>query len=179
MEFLLRAGHRHYFIFAKDKNKNDHEKLRRKLVDQGPKQCETGESQAANLETQKQTKWIKNAPITSKHVFPKRSAEMTDGTEKPKIPSKIAKRAARYNEFGYNTFFKTQIFSKLRGFFKLGFFFKLRFFLKTKFFIVLNNAHVIYLLTTIAGSKKMKMMALMIKMVFICFMLHVPLDSNY
>ena len=52
-------------------------------------------------------------------------------------------------------------------------------FFRTKFFIVLNNAHVIYLLTTIAVSKKMNMMALMIKMVFICFMLHVPLDSNY
>ena len=64
-------------------------------------------------------------------------------------------------------------FSKLRFFFKLGFF------LKTKLLIVLNNAHVIYLLTTIVGSKKMNKMALMIKMVVICFMLHVPLDSNY
>ena len=27
---------------------------------------------------------------------------MIDGTEKPKIPSKFAKRAAQYNEFGYN-----------------------------------------------------------------------------
>ena len=27
---------------------------------------------------------------------------MIDGTEKPKIPSKFAKRVARYNEFGYN-----------------------------------------------------------------------------
>ena len=62
---------------------------------------------------------------------------------------------------------------------KLRFLSKLRFFVKTKFFIVLNNAHVIYLLTTIAGSKKMNMMALMIKMVFICFMLHVSLHSNY
>ena len=26
---------------------------------------------------------------------------MIDGTEKPKIPSKFAKRAAGYNEFGY------------------------------------------------------------------------------
>ena len=26
---------------------------------------------------------------------------MIDGTEKPKIPLKFAKRAARYNEFGY------------------------------------------------------------------------------
>ena len=69
---------------------------------------------------------------------------------------------------------KTQIFSKLRVSF-----FKLRFFLKNKFFIVLNNMRVIYLPTMIAGSKKMKKMALMIKMVSISFMLHVPLDSNY
>ena len=90
-------------------------------------------------------------------------------------------------------FFKLRFFSKLRVFLKNSdvfkpqgffvsklrvFFSKLRFFLKTKFFIVLNNAHVIYLLITIAGSKKMNMMALMIKMVFICFMLHVPLDRN-
>ena len=32
----------------------------------------------------------RNAPITSKHVFPKRSAKMIDLTEKPKIPSKFA-----------------------------------------------------------------------------------------
>ena len=43
-----------------------------------------------------------NTPITSKHSFPKRSAKMIDGTETPKIPSKFAERAARYNEFGYN-----------------------------------------------------------------------------
>ena len=34
-----------------------------------------------------------NAPITSKHVLPKRSAKMIDTTEKPKIPFKFAKRA--------------------------------------------------------------------------------------
>ena len=55
---MLRAGGRDCFILARDKNKKDHKKLRRKLVDPGPKQCETGRSQAANLETQKQTKWI-------------------------------------------------------------------------------------------------------------------------
>ena len=27
---------------------------------------------------------------------------MIDGTEKPNIPSKFAKRAVRYNKFGYN-----------------------------------------------------------------------------
>ena len=46
----------------------------------------------------------RNAPITSKHVFPKRSAKTIDGTEKPKIPLKFAKRATRYNEFGYRSF---------------------------------------------------------------------------
>ena len=34
-------------------------------------------------------------------MSPKRSAKMIDGTEKPEISSKFAKRAARYNEFGY------------------------------------------------------------------------------
>ena len=66
------------------------------------------------------------------------------------------------------------MFSKLRGCFQTQVFF-----LKTKFFIILNNVHVIYLPTMIAGSKKMKNMALMIKMVSISSMLHVPLDSNY
>ena len=44
----------------------------------------------------------RNAPITSNYLFPKRSAKMIDGTGKPKIPSKFAKHAARYNEFGHN-----------------------------------------------------------------------------
>ena len=56
-----------------------------------------------NIETNKVDR---NAPITSKHVFPKRSAKMIDGTERPKIPSKFAKSAARYNEFGYIYFYK-------------------------------------------------------------------------
>ena len=58
--------------------------------------------------------------------------------------------------------FKTQVFFE-----------KLRVFLKTQIFIVLNNVYVIYLLTTIAGSKKMNKMALMIKMVLsvFCFIL--------
>ena len=54
----MRAGGRYCFIFARDKDKKDHKKLRRKLVDHCPKQYETGRSQEANLETQKQTKWI-------------------------------------------------------------------------------------------------------------------------
>ena len=60
-------------------------------------------TQWRSLLNKKQTrnKVDRNAPITSKHVFPKRSAKMIDGTEKPKIPSKFAKRAARYNEYGY------------------------------------------------------------------------------
>ena len=91
--------------------------------------------------------------------------------------------------FYFRTFCKSRFFFKTPGLLEkknsyvfinqVFFFANSRFFLKTKFFIVLNNAHVIYLATTIAGSKKMNKMALMIKMVFICFMLHVPLDSNY
>ena len=38
---------------------------------------------------------------TSKHLFPNRSAKMIDGTEKPKNPSKFAKRTAQYNKFRY------------------------------------------------------------------------------
>ena len=34
-------------------------------------------------------------------MFPKRSATVIDENGKPKIPSKFAKRAAWYNEFGY------------------------------------------------------------------------------
>ena len=44
----------------------------------------------------------RNAPTTRKHVLPKSSVKMIDGTEKPKILSKFAKLAARYSEFGYN-----------------------------------------------------------------------------
>ena len=66
-------------------------------------------------------------------------------------------------------------FSKLRGFSKFRLFFKLRFFSELRFFFKssLNNAHVIHLLTTIAGSKKMNKIALMIKMVLsvFCFIL--------
>ena len=55
VEFLLRAGGRHCFILARDKNKKDQTKLRRNLVDYCPKQ---GDHKKTNLETQKQTKWI-------------------------------------------------------------------------------------------------------------------------
>ena len=91
MEFLLKAGDRHFFIFARDKNKKDHKKLRRKLVDQDPKQ---GDHKQRTL---------KHRNKQSKHVFPIRSAKMIDGTEKPKIPSKFAKRDAQYNEFSYKS----------------------------------------------------------------------------
>ena len=53
----------------------------------------------------KQTKQIENHysriswTSESKHVFPKRSAVIIEGTEKPKIPSKFAKHTVRYNEF--------------------------------------------------------------------------------
>ena len=63
----------------------------RKLVGYCPKQ---GDHRNKN-------KVDRNTPITSKHVSPKRSAKMIDGTGKPKIPPKFAKRAARYNRFGY------------------------------------------------------------------------------
>ena len=46
-----------------------------------------------------------NALITSTLVCPKRSAKTIEGTEKTKIPSKFAKRAARNNKFGCEVFF--------------------------------------------------------------------------
>ena len=64
-------------------------RLRRKLVDYCPEQGDYKQQKHRN-------KVDRNAPITSKHVFPKRSAKMIDGTEKPKIPLKFAKREARY-----------------------------------------------------------------------------------
>ena len=64
---------------------------------------ETEWSQATNLETQKQLNKVdQNAPITSKDMFPKRSAKKKP--EKPKIPVKFAKRAARNKEFGYKPY---------------------------------------------------------------------------
>ena len=105
VEFLLRAGGTHCFLLASDKYKKDHKKLRRKLIDHCLKLTVRSNwvitsSEPWNTETNKVDR---NAPITSKHAFPKRFAKMTDGTEKPKIPSKFAKRAARYKELGYNS----------------------------------------------------------------------------
>ena len=68
------------------------------------------------------------------------------------------------------------MFSKLRVFFfqNSGFLEKMSFSSKSS----LNNAHVIYLLTTIAGLKKMNKMALMING-FICSLFHfVPFTWN-
>ena len=46
---------------------------------------------------------ITNQTHADKHVFPKRSVKMIDGTEKPQIPLKFAKRTAGYKEFRCNT----------------------------------------------------------------------------
>ena len=81
----MRAGGRHYFILARDKNKKDHKKLRRKLVVITRNRAITS-SEPWNTET---SKVDRNTPITSKHAFSKRSAKMNDGTEKPKLPSKF------------------------------------------------------------------------------------------
>ena len=71
---------------------------------------ETGRSQSNKPWNMKQTKQteihqsqiIKTRTFwthASKHVFPKRSTKMIDGTEKPKLPSNFAKCTARCNEF--------------------------------------------------------------------------------
>ena len=41
--------------------------------------------------------------------------KMKDGTEKPQIPSKVAKRAARYKELRYNAHFSLRATCWLRG----------------------------------------------------------------
>ena len=71
-----------------------------------------------------------------------------------------------FRNSGLFFFFKTQRFFKTQGFFlNSDFFQNWDFFLKSS----LNNVHVIYLLTMIAGSKKMNKIALMIKMVLSVF----------
>ena len=76
---------RYCFILARDKDKKDHKKLRRKLVDHCPKQNETGRSEEANLETQKQIKWIEMHQSQVNMGFLERSTKNIDGTENPKF----------------------------------------------------------------------------------------------
>ena len=81
---------------SRDENKNDQKNLPRKVVDYCPKQ---GDHQQRTLKHRNKESGSKCT--NHKDVFPKRSAKMIDGTEKPKIPLKFAQRAAGYNEFGY------------------------------------------------------------------------------
>ena len=87
-------GRRHsYFILAIDKNKKDHKNLRSNLTSRllpeiGRSQSnepwnkkQTKRIEVTNHESQAMTFWIR----ASKQVFPKRSAKMIDGTEKPKV----------------------------------------------------------------------------------------------
>ena len=53
MDFLSRAGGRHCFILARDKNKKDQKNLRRKLVDYCPEQGD--QKQAALKHKNKQS----------------------------------------------------------------------------------------------------------------------------
>ena len=81
--FFVEGRGQTLLTLSRDKNQKDRKNLRRKLA------------------RNKQLKVDRNALITNKHAFSKRSATVTDGTEKPKIPLKFAKRAAQYNQFGY------------------------------------------------------------------------------
>ena len=96
VDILSKEGGRHCFILASDKNKKDQKNLRSKLT-QFIAQTWNKQNRlkTTNHESQTMTFWTSE----SKHVFPKRSAVMVEGTEKPKIPSKFAKHTARYNEF--------------------------------------------------------------------------------
>ena len=81
----------------------------RKICDYCPKRdghkatsLETRNKQNGSKSTNHESQAMTFRTCASKHVFPKRSPQsIIDGTEKPKIPLKFAKRTARYNEFGY------------------------------------------------------------------------------
>ena len=70
---------------------------------------QTKRSKSTDHESQTMTIWTR----ACKHVFPNRSANMIDGTEKPRNPSKFCKRTARNNEFLYkieeNQIYKSNI----------------------------------------------------------------------
>ena len=87
MDFLSRE---------RDENKNDQKNLPRKVVDYCPKQDDHKQRTFKHRNKESGSKCTNH-----EDVFPKRSAKMIDGTEKPKIPFKFAQRAAGYNEFGY------------------------------------------------------------------------------
>ena len=99
--FLSREGGRHFFILASDKNRKRQKNLRSKLVDYNQKQDDHKQRTLKHRNKPNGLKSINHKSQTmtyltrsSKHVFPNRSATMIDGTEKPKIPSKFAKRTA-------------------------------------------------------------------------------------
>ena len=75
----MRAGGRYCYILSRDKNKKDQKKYMKKTGRPVP---ETGQSQATNLERQKQTKWIE---MHQSQVIPKRSAEMLTEQKNPKF----------------------------------------------------------------------------------------------
>ena len=99
--FLSREGGRYFFILASDKNRKRQKNLRGKLVDYNQKQDDHKQRTLKHRNKPNGLKSINHKSQTmtyltrsSKHVFRKRSAKMIDGTEKPKIPSKFAKRTA-------------------------------------------------------------------------------------
>ena len=77
------------FLQETCKNKKHQKNLWRKLVDNCPKEGNHKQRTLKNRNKQSGSKWS----ITSKHVFPKRTATMNDRTEKPKIPFKFVKHA--------------------------------------------------------------------------------------
>ena len=76
-----------------------------KLIRYSPKQDDHKQQILKHRNKQKGSKTTNHKLQTMtfrKQVFVKGSAKMIDGTEKPKIPSKFAKDAARQNEFDSN-----------------------------------------------------------------------------
>ena len=107
VEFLPTEGGRHC-SFASDKNKKGQKNIWSKLVDYGLKcndhkqrtlkhRNKTNRAKSSNRKLKTMTLWTCPSKC---HVFPKRTVKMIDWTEKPKIPLKLAKRTAQYNEFG-------------------------------------------------------------------------------
>ena len=85
---LSKEGSRRCFILSSDKNEKDHNNLsklnksiiarNRKITKQRTLKHETNKT---DRKPQTKTFWTR----ASKYLFPKRSAKMIDGTEKPKI----------------------------------------------------------------------------------------------
>ena len=94
MEFLWREGGGHCFILASEMNNKDQKKSLKQTSQWLPKllitiamtlvKCRNKQNGSKSTNHKP---WPFELVHWSKHAFPRRSAKMIDGTEKPKIPS--------------------------------------------------------------------------------------------